>query len=138
MPAAAGAETVHVKGFPEQFGLLVVRLLAMLVGVPVYAEPLTVISVMTTDCVDGETYARRSCDEDVALRVGTVIVNCACVEDAGATEPPPDEPPAGEPPTGAPPVAIDEPAPEHPEIAKAAKIATTRVRTIIESVLLAS
>jgi hypothetical protein len=66
-------------------------------------------------------------------RAGTVIVNFACVADAGAIEPPPGEPPAGEPPGD----TVDPP-PEHPETAMAASIAMKRVRTIIESVLRAS
>lgn len=107
-------------------------------GEPVYVEPLTVSRVMTTDCVDADTYALRSRDDDVALRDGTVIVNCARVDAVGTLEPGPGKPPAGEPPAGAPPVPIDEPPPEHPEIAKDARRATTCVRTIIESVLQAS
>jgi hypothetical protein len=55
VPAVAGAETVHVSGDPVQFGLLVVRLVAIVLGEPVYAEPLTVVNVITTDCVDGDT-----------------------------------------------------------------------------------
>jgi hypothetical protein len=48
--------TVHVKGVPEQDGSLGVILSALVGDGPVNALPLTVESVMTTDCVLAETY----------------------------------------------------------------------------------
>jgi hypothetical protein len=56
LPPTAGAETLHVSGLPEQFGLDVVRFAAIEAGVPVYGVPLTLTSVMMTDCVALEIY----------------------------------------------------------------------------------
>jgi hypothetical protein len=61
---------------PEHAGLLGVRLLAIDAGEPVYPAPLTLISVMTADCVDGETYFGVRADEAVAAP-GSVIVKRA-------------------------------------------------------------
>jgi hypothetical protein len=80
VPATAGAETLHVSGEPLQLGFDVVRLLAIMLGDPVYATAFTVESVMTTDCVDADTYAGVRCVADAAVAAGTVMVKVALVD----------------------------------------------------------
>jgi hypothetical protein len=77
VPATAGAETVHVNGLPVQLGLDVVRFDAIEDGVPVYAVPFTLTSVMTTDCVALEIYFGVRLLAFFALAFGTVIVKRA-------------------------------------------------------------
>ena len=80
VPATAGADTLHVSGEPLQFGFDVVRLLAIVLGDPVYAAAFTVESEMTTDCVAADTNAGVRCVADVAVAAGMVIVNVALVD----------------------------------------------------------
>jgi hypothetical protein len=80
LPATAGAPAVHVNVPLEllQAGLPGVRFVAIEDGLPVYALPLTVTSVMTIDCVALEiNFGARlaAC----AVLLGTEIVNCAVV-----------------------------------------------------------
>jgi hypothetical protein len=79
LPPTAGAETLHVSGLPEQFGLDVVRFAAIDAGVPVYAVPLTLTSVMMTDCVALEMYFGERVRPFGVVLFGTVIVKRADV-----------------------------------------------------------
>jgi hypothetical protein len=79
VPAAAGTLIEHVKGEPEQPGLLTLRFAAVSAEVPVNGLPLTVVNVMIADCVFAEMYAGRRAVL-VALFAGTVIVKCAAPE----------------------------------------------------------
>lgn len=70
------------SGTPLQFGALVLRLLAIARGDPVYAVPFTDVSAITTDCVAGETYAGPRALDAVETG-GTVIVKTAEVDAFG-------------------------------------------------------
>jgi len=85
VPITAGAVTVQVNGTPLQPGVSVAKLVATDAGLPVYAAPLTLVSVMTIDCVAAETYAGVRALAVALVDDGTVMVNRA---DAAATEDP--------------------------------------------------
>jgi hypothetical protein len=78
--------TVQVSDVvPVQAGLSVDRFVAIEAGLPVYGVLFTLVSVITTDCVPGETYFGVRALDDVVLDAGTVMVNRA--DAAAGTDP---------------------------------------------------
>ncbi len=119
-----------MSGEPLQFGFAVVRLLAIVLGDPVYGTALTVESVMTTDCVDVDTYAGVRCADEAAATAGTVIVNVALVATPAGTGAFASADVAG--------ASVDGAPPPHAVMPASARSASARVASFTESVLPAS